>query len=300
MSHRLELIQENDALHQIRFTAMASPCQVLLDHTDWTSAAHIAQAVYAECLRIEQKYSRYRNDSFLAALHRNTDCWFDVDEETAKLFDFSEILYQLSEKKFDITSGVLGKIWHFDGSEQVPTIEQINQLLPHIGWDKVKWKQSQKKIYLPQGMSLDFGGIGKEYAVDRCAEIIEQLSQQAYLVNFGGDLRARGPRKSGLAWRIGLETPEQNNQAQAYFDLNTGAIATSGDSKRYLFKDGVRYSHILNPLTGASVKDAPRSITVYAQTCIQAGMLATLAMLEGAGAKQFLAEQSEGQAWIID
>ena len=133
MSHRLELIQENDALHQIRFTAMASPCQVLLDHTDWTSAAHIAQAVYAECLRIEQKYSRYRNDSFLAALHRNTDCWYDVDEETAKLFDFSEILYQLSEKKFDITSGILGKIWHFDGSEQVPTIEQINQLLPHIG-----------------------------------------------------------------------------------------------------------------------------------------------------------------------
>ena len=98
MSHRLELIQENDALHQIRFTAMASPCQVLLDHTDWTSAAHIAQAVYAECLRIEQKYSRYRDDSFLSALHRNTDCWFDVDEETAKLFDFSEILHQLSEK----------------------------------------------------------------------------------------------------------------------------------------------------------------------------------------------------------
>ena len=98
MSHRLELIQENDELHQIRFTAMASPCQVLLDHIDWMSAAHIAQAVYAECLRIEHKYSRYRDDSFLASLHRNTDCWFDVDDETAKLFDFAEILYQLSDK----------------------------------------------------------------------------------------------------------------------------------------------------------------------------------------------------------
>ena len=68
MSHRLELIQENDELHQIRFTAMASPCQVLLDHIDWMSAAHIAQAVYAECLRIEHKYSRYRDDSFLASI----------------------------------------------------------------------------------------------------------------------------------------------------------------------------------------------------------------------------------------
>lgn len=91
---------------------------------------------------------------------------------------------------------------------------------------------SEKNLLTSKKCPLDFGGIGKEYAVDRCVRIIEQLSQQAYLVNFGGDLRARGPRKSGLAWRIGLETPEQNNQAQAYFDLNTGAMATSGDSKK--------------------------------------------------------------------
>lgn len=300
MVHKLQLIQENEQLHIIRFTAMASSCEVLLDNSDWKKSAEIAEAVYIECLRIEHKYSRYRDDSLLAILHRHKDTWFEVDDETAKLFDFSEILYQLSEKKFDITSGILGKIWRFDGSDHLPSGSQIHQLLPYIGWDKVKWDKQQKKIYLPQGMALDFGGIGKEYAVDRCAEMIETLSPKAYLVNFGGDLKAKGPRESGLSWKIGLETPEQEHQTQAYFDLNSGAMATSGDSKRFLLKEGIRYSHILNPLTGSSVQNAPRSITVYAQTCVQAGMLATLAMLEGSGAKQFLAEQSEGQAWIVN
>jgi thiamine biosynthesis lipoprotein len=82
------------------------------------------------------------------------------------------------------------------------------------------------------------------------------------------------------------------------FELHRGGIATSGDARRFLLKDGIRYSHILNPLTGWPVKDAPRSITVLADTCTEAGILATLAMLQGTAAEQFLDEQ-QVKYWII-
>jgi thiamine biosynthesis lipoprotein len=79
--------------------------------------------------------------------------------------------------------------------------------------------------------------------------------------------------------------------ADMMIDLKSGALATSGDARRYLLRDGVRYSHILDPTTGWPVADAPRSVTVAADTCTQAGMLSTLAMLEGADAEKFLAAQ---------
>ena len=74
-------------------------------------------------------------------------------------------------------------------------------------------------------------------------------------------------------------------------NITRGALATSGDSRRYILRDGVRYGHILDPRSGWPVREAPRSVTVAAATCTEAGMLATLAMLEGPAAESFLAEQ---------
>jgi thiamine biosynthesis lipoprotein len=116
----------------------------------------------------------------------------------------------------------------------------------------------------------------------------------ALLVNFGGDLTARGPRRNGSGWTIGIEDPRRTADPHAsamHFELERGGVATSGDSRRYFCSDGVRYSHILDPRTGWPVPEAPRSVTVVAGTCIEAGMLATLAMLHGPGAERFLAAQ---------
>jgi len=97
-----------------------------------------------------------------------------------------------------------------------------------------------------------------------------------------------------LPYRVSNE----NGRAQKLIRLKTGALATSGDSRRYLLKNGKRYGHILNPLTGWPIEDAPRSITVAADTCTQAGMLATLAMLCGAEAEVFL-ERQDTQYWCL-
>ena len=118
------------------------------------------------------------------------------------------------------------------------------------------------------------------------------------LVNFGGDLCVSGPRIGGKRWRVAIESVDRSGQAEALLEIAGGALATSGDARRFLLKDGVRYSHILDPRTGWPVKDPPRSVTVASATCLEAGMMATLAMLRGREAEAFL-EREKVRAWCI-
>jgi thiamine biosynthesis lipoprotein len=147
-------------------------------------------------------------------------------------------------------------------------------------------------------MELDFGGIGKEYAVDRVYELLATSAEFPFLVNFGGDLRANRAPSCG-PWQVGIERPGTDRTATLLLDLERGALATSGDSRRYLLKDGVRYGHILNPLTGWPSPDSPRSITVAASTCTEAGLLSTVAMVHGAGAQAYLDEQG-ARYWLLE
>ncbi|MDA3868673.1 MAG: FAD:protein FMN transferase [Gammaproteobacteria bacterium] len=116
------------------------------------------------------------------------------------------------------------------------------------------------------------------------------------LVNFGGDLATTGERRNGACWSVGRLITGRDNTV-ALFKLYRGAIATSGDAHRYLLKNGVRYSHVLNPQTGWSVPDAPHTVSVAAPTCIEAGMMSTLAMLQGEQAQAFLQLQ-EVDYWL--
>ena len=94
--------------------------------------------------------------------------------------DFSELLYRLSDGRFDITSGVLREAWRFDGSDRVPTQSAIEAILPRIGWDRVRWEDHT--LTLRPGMQIDLGGVGKEYAVDRCAGLCREHTQASCLV----------------------------------------------------------------------------------------------------------------------
>lgn len=278
------------------FTAMASPCEVLLDVDDRDEATSLGELAAAEAARIERHLSRYRDDNIIHAINHAAGRPVLVDDETAGLLDFADQCWRLSEGRFDVTSGVLRRVWRFDGSDRVPSRAAVKELLPLVGWDKVTW--ARPSLTLPAGMEIDLGGLGKEYAVDRAAQLVSMRTRAAVLVNFGGDLRALGSRRDGRPWRVGVESPDA---AVAALDLELaqGALATSGDARRFLLKDGVRYPHILNPRTGWPVLDAPRSVTVLADACTEAGLLATLAMLQGRMARGFLAEQGV-KNWVLD
>jgi thiamine biosynthesis lipoprotein len=279
------------------FMAMASPCEILLDHLDLARAARQTEAAAAEAWRIEEKFSRYRNDNIIHAINTSNGQSVTVDDETARLIDFSINVHTLSKGRFDITSGVLRRVWKFDGSDRVPTPEAVAEVLPLVGWKRVRWEKPV--LTLPAGMEIDLGGVGKEYAVDRTFNLLAAGNDTALLVNFGGDLRARGPRRDGTPWQVGIEKPDAEKVSLQNIPLNNGALATSGDARRFLLKDGVRYGHILDPHTGWPVSGAPRSATVLAPDCVQAGMYATLSLLSGAGAEDFLRQQKGIHAWLV-
>ena len=182
------------------FTAMASPCEVLLPTMDRLTALQLGALVAQEAWRIEKKFSRYRADSVTAWIHANCGTVIEVDPETASLIDFASQCFLISDGLFDITSGILRHVWKFDGSDRIPESKAVERLLPLIGFDKIEW--CPPRLLLPMGMELDFGGIGKEYAVDRAYEVLAVNRSDPFLINFGGDLRANRAPEHG-SWQVG-------------------------------------------------------------------------------------------------
>ena len=277
------------------FQAMASSCEVHVGDADRAIAERVAALAAAEAQRIEAKFSRYRRGNIIDTINTAGGRPIVVDDETARLLDYATRLHELSDGMFDITSGVLRCAWRFDGSDRVPSAEAVAALLPIVGWDKVSWRAPE--LTLPPGMEIDLGGIGKEYAVDSAAALVRPVSTQC-LLNFGGDLLALGPQYGGAPWRVGVESVSDAGAVARHIELTIGALATSGDSRRFLLKDGKRYCHVLDPRSGWPVVGAPRSVTVAAATCTEAGMLATLALLQGADAEAFLEAQG-AQFWAL-
>jgi thiamine biosynthesis lipoprotein len=213
-----------------------------------------------------------------------------VDDETADLIDYAARCYDLSDGRFDITSGVLRAVWRFDGSANIPSSAAVQAVMARVGWHKARWQRPV--LQLAPGMEIDLGGLGKEYAVDRAARLLRPHTTAEFLVNFGGDLYISGARRAGHPWVIGLDDPGASGaRALGELHVQRGGVATSGDARRYLLKDGVRYSHILDPRTGWPVAGAPRAVTVVAATCLEAGVLATFALLQGGEARTFLVAQ---------
>lgn len=272
---------------------MASPCVVLVDSAEPESGARIGRVAMEEVQRIEAKYSRYR-PSVVTSINEHAGRRYEVDPETADLIDYAVACYELSDGLFDITSGALRRIWRFDGAGAVPTGAQVEAILSVVGWHRVSWERPW--IRLASGMEIDFGGIGKEYAVDRALQLAGGAARAPCLINLGGDLRVSGPRRDGSGWRVAIEDAERIGATAGLMEFTQGAVATSGDTYRYILVDGVRYGHVLDPRTGWPVADAPRSVTVHAGTCSEAGLLAKLALLSGAHAEEFLTRQGI-RAW---
>lgn len=289
----VEVIVDAQGRSHARFAAMASPWEVHVWGAPPDLVREVGAEVEREVRRLEHKYSRYRHDGIVAEINRADGRAVPVDDETARLLGYASALWQASDGRFDITTGALRRAWRFDGSDRVPEPAHVQALLPLVGWDKAEWDGT--RLRLPAGMEIDFGGIGKEYAVDRALTLAARRTALPLLVNGGGDIAANAPPAPDQPWRVGIHTgfglPTPGLQ------LFRGAVATSGDANRFLLKNGVRYSHVLDPRTGCPVPQAPRSVTVLAGTCSEAGAHSTIALLMGADAERYLREQ-ECLHWI--
>jgi thiamine biosynthesis lipoprotein len=278
---------------------MASEHELVLCTAERTRAERAARAAIADVQRIEAKYTRYRDDSVTTAINRAAggDA-IAIDEETLALLRYADRCHRASAGRFDITSGVLRRAWDFRREPpRVPSGAEIDAARALIGWERVEW--SERDVRLPQaGMELDFGGIGKEYAVDRAAAIVRDHGIAHALVNLGGDVRALGARLDGAPWRIGIRHPRDPAATIATAELVDDAIATSGDYVRYIEVGGRRHCHILDATTGMPVTHF-QSVSVVAPLAVLAGSYATIAMLLGASARAFLDAQKV-RYWAVE
>jgi thiamine biosynthesis lipoprotein len=281
---------------RVPFRAMASEHAITVDGDDEAIARTAIAAAIADVHRIEAKYSRYRDDSVTTAINRSAGGRpIAIDAETESLLRYADQCHALSGGRFDITSGVLRRAWDFRRDPpRVPQQLEIDALLPLIGWPTVELGKGTVRLPRP-GMQIDFGGIGKEYAADRAMTLLQQHGVAHALVNLGGDVRATGGQAGGAAWRIGIVHPRRPETAIASMEIVDGAVATSGDYERFFVHEGKRYCHVVDATTGWPV-DAWQSISVVAPVCVYAGSCATIAMLLGEGAGEFLATQNV--AWL--
>lgn len=279
------------------FKAMGSPCAIQLYARSEKKAEQAARVVMADVSRLEAKYSRYRADSFLSEINRVAAKGgrIDVDDETAGLLDYAATCYQQSDGLFDITSGILRRAWDFKAGN-IPDQKTIQSLLNRIGWHKIIWQRPNLAFAVPD-MEIDFGGVVKEYAVDRAASLCFDAGIRYGLVNLGGDIKIIGPHPDGSPWRIAIRHPRQSGGILQALLLHSGALASSGDYERCIVLDGVRYGHVLNPKTGWPV-NYMAAVSVIGEFCVVAGSASTIGMLKGEAGPDWLSSLGLPHLWV--
>lgn len=270
-------------LRRLTFRAMATQCEVQYAAPGGDAQAAKFEAAAARWVHaFEAKYSRFQPGSIVSKINDAAGKeWVAVDPETEGLLAMCDTLFFMTRGILDPSALPLIRIWNWKADPpMIPDAGAIAAALKLVGWSKVR--REPGKVFLPEkGMALDFGGFGKEYAVDIVSLIAKDHGIADSLVDFGHDLRATGAPPGRPAWHIGLEDPKVPGKTWASIGLRGKSIASSGDYIRSFTIAGKRYGHIIDPRSGWPVANGATQATVIADTCLQAGMLSTAAFIGG-------------------
>ncbi|MDR1529967.1 MAG: FAD:protein FMN transferase [Burkholderiales bacterium] len=250
------------------------------------TTAHIEEGVERQLEIIDALMSTYRSDSEISRFNASRAVHepFPVSFETAVVVAESKRIHALTEGGFDITVAPLVMLWGFgaNGREmRIPDEEEIAEQRGKTGMDNLSIVSQGNGGYalikkIPE-LAIDLSAIAKGYAVDRVAAVLDAQDIHNYMVEIGGEVRARGKNERGETWRIGIEHPSPNNDKNILevVILKDEALATSGNYRHYFEQGGRRYSHTIDPRTGAPVRDELVSVSIVAPLCMRADALAT-------------------------
>ncbi len=254
---------------------------------------------------IEQSMSTYREDSELSRFNAQHSLdWFMVSPPLAELVARAQEISTLSQGALDITAGPLVDLWGFgpgQSKSKLPTPEQLERARLRVGFQQLQSRLSPPALRkMRTDVSVDLSAIAKGYAVDRIAELLNARGLDNYLIEFGGEIRARGSKATGKAWRVGIEQPRsQNRTAHRVIELHDFAIATSGNERNYFQVDQTRYGHIIDPRSGKPASHDLASVTVLAKDCATADAWATALAVAGTTAGLKIANEHGIQAYFI-
>jgi FAD:protein FMN transferase len=253
------------------------------------NTSHLKKKVDKRLDDINKSMSTYIRTSEITGFNQSTD----IDKEYRVSSDFlfvmtmAEEIYRLTRGAWDGTVKPLVDLWGFSNAgrqETIPDREKIQTLLQAIGFH---WIYVSKDGYLrkkiPQ-ITVDLASIAKGYAVDEISKLIRQNGMDDFIVEIGGEVYGSGVRKDKQPWRVGINAPRSDAPSDLVYEavsLHDKAMATSGDYRNFFEKNGIRYSHILDPKTGYPVKNGVVSVSVISDNCTFADGLATGLMVMG-------------------
>lgn len=270
-------------LRRLSFPALGTMCEVQYAAPGGDEqAVAFERAAAAWVQAFEAKYSRFRPASLVSRINAAAGrAWVEVDAEMEVLLKLCDTLHFMTQGVLDPTALPIVRLWDYKAEPpRVPAAEEIAAARRLVGWKKVE--RAPGRVRLPEaGMALDFGGFGKEYAVDFVAQLAVDHGLPCALVDFGHDLRAVGAPPGRPAWHIGLEDPQKPGTTAGSIAVVGKGVASSGDYLRCFVVEGKRYGHIVDPRTGWPVANGCVQATVVAPSCLHAGVLSTTAFVLG-------------------
>ncbi len=257
--------------------------EIAVVHRDEKYAQGAIDAAFQELARVESVLTRFRPDSEIGRANLSAfSAPQDVSAETSTVLEASLRWATATDGAFDPCLGRVVELWDLGNRTQPPTSNEVHRFARRGLFTALEIGKSQGRdvvVFHEEDMGIDLGGIGKGYGVDRAAEVLRSWGIQNALVNVGGDLYAIGGSEDGDPWKVGVRDPDDSNGLVTTLTMTDRAVATSGDYHQYFEHAGRRYHHLLDPNTGAPSQGVVRSVTVAAESCMDADAGATTAFV---------------------
>jgi thiamine biosynthesis lipoprotein len=247
--------------------------------------------------KIDLSLSTYNPASIISKINRN-DPAVKVDDYFSEVFNKSMEVSEKTRGLFDVTVAPLINAYGFGFTkkERINNV-LIDSLLRFVGYNKLRLVDNKIVKQIPQVM-VDFNAIAQGYTVDVLASFLESKGIKNYMVEVGGELRAKGTKLNDSSWTVGIEQPDESlSEGESLFaviSIKDKSLATSGNYKKFYVEEGKKYAHIINPFTGYPAKHNLLSATVIARDCMTADAYATSFMVMGLEkSKQFLSDHKD-------
>lgn len=241
-----------------------------------------ADEVYYTLLRYHRLfdiYHEYEGMNNLCTINSNPGVAIGVDDEIIEFLDYAQKMYSITGGRMDVMMGSVLSLWHdarYSDEPYLPSYEDLEDAARYTGFGYLEIDREKKTVkLLSDRASLDAGALGKGYATEKAAEILEEKGVESYVLNIGGNIRIIGSKTDGSGWRTGVRDPKNPDSAfVVVLSLKDTSCVTSGSYERYFTVDGVRYSHIIDPETlySAGYFD---SVTVVTKNSALADALST-------------------------
>jgi thiamine biosynthesis lipoprotein len=273
----------------------------------WSPDRDLQQRIDARLDAVENAFSTYRPQSEISRFNRAARAGepFAVSADFASVMRTAARVFELSGGAWDGTVMPLVDLWGFGPAGPVsepPPPERVQAALARVGFARIELRAPGALVKREAGVTLDLSSIAKGYGVDAVAGLLQRAGYASFLVEIGGEVSAAGTRRDGQPWRIGVNRPRAEaapDEVYRVVALHDGALATSGDYRNQFEKDGVRYSHIIDPRTGRPITNRVVSASVLAPDCTLADGLATAVMVMGAEEGISLLERLDGVEGLV-